>query len=42
MMAAIRGSVAYLRIKTGELTVHSRHGRPAAAARRTTPSDASR
>ena len=42
MIAATRGSVAYRRIRTGELTVHSRHGRPAAADRRSTPSGASR
>jgi hypothetical protein len=42
MIAATRGSVAYLRISSGELTVHSRHGSPAAAARRSTPSSASR
>ncbi|HEY0937426.1 MAG TPA: hypothetical protein VGD91_27260 [Trebonia sp.] len=42
MMAATRGSAAYRRIRAGELTVHSRHGSPAAAARRSTPSRASR
>lgn len=41
MMAATLRSAAYLRIRLGEFTVHSTHGSPAAAARRTTPSAAS-
>jgi hypothetical protein len=41
MMAAIRGSVANLAISAASLTVHSRQGKPAAAARATTPYRAS-